>query len=487
MLNIDRFMSPTKSNQSSQMDARVEQPSMQRVGRVRRVVGQIVAIECEGEYRPRLQELLVAQEDASVRLEAYAYREDRMLYCLLLSPVSSLQRMSTILATGRQISVPVGKELLGRAFNLYGEAMDGGGPIQSKEERSIYPVQKLAITELSAAGEILETGIKAIDFFTPLQKGGKTALVGGAGVGKTTLETEILRNLLHNSGKSGVSVFAGIGERVREGHDLWQSLKDQLVIERTALMFGYINKNAVVRFRTAAAAASLAEYFRDIEGRDVFFFIDNVFRFLQAGSELSTLLGEIPSEFGYQATLQSEIAQFENRLVTTRRGSITSIQATYVPADEFENPAVAATLAHMDNVVILSRDIAQQGRYPAIDPLRSTSTAINPNIIGQDHYEAVTAAFSALNQYDRLARVVAIVGEEELSLQNQQTYHRARLILQYMTQPLFTTEVEDGRSGVSVKRADIVRDVKAILSGQLDSLPPEKLLYIGDLKTVGLI
>jgi F-type H+-transporting ATPase subunit beta len=459
----------------------------QRVGRVRRVVGQIVGIECEGEYRPRLQELLVAQDDHSVKLEAYAYQEDRILYCLLLSPVSSLRRMSVIVATGQQISVPVGPALLGRAFNLYGEPMDGGGPITAKEERPIYPTTRPPASELSAAGEVLETGIKAIDFFTPLQKGGKTALVGGAGVGKTTLETEILRNLLHSSGNNGVSVFAGIGERVREGHDLWQSLKDQLVIERTALMFGYINKNAVVRFRTAAAAAALAEYFRDEEKKDVFFFIDNVFRFLQAGSELSTLLGEIPSEFGYQATLQSEIAQFENRLVTTTRGSITSVQATYVPADEFENPAVAATLAHMDNVVILSRDIAQQGRYPAIDPLRSNSAAINPAIVGQDHYDAVTAAFSALNQYDRLARVVAIVGEEELSLQNQQTYHRAQLILHYMTQPLFTTEVEDGRAGVSVKRADIVRDVKAILAGSLDSAPPEKLLYIGDLKTSGLL
>lgn len=467
--------------------ARSDSGELQRVGRVRRVIGQIVGIELTGDYRPRLQELLIAQDDSSVRLEAYAYREARLLYCLLLSPVSTLRRMATIVATGKQIAVPVGKELLGRAINLYGEPMDGGGPIATKEERSIYPLVRPGVSELAASPGILETGIKMLDFFTPVVKGGKTALVGGAGVGKTTLETEILRNLLHLSGESGVSVFAGIGERVREGQALWQGLKDQRVLERTALMFGYINKNAVVRFRTAAAAAALAEYYRDEEGKDVFFFIDNVFRFLQAGSELSTLLGEIPSEFGYQPTLQSEIAQFENRLVTTSKGSITSIQATYVPADEFENPAVAATLAHMDTVVILSRDVAQQGRYPAIDPLRSTSAAIDPSIIGQDHYAAVTETFAALNQYDRLARVVAIVGEEELSLSNQQTYHRARLILHYMTQPLFTIEVEDGRPGVSVKREDVVRDIRAILSGTLDAIQPEKLLYISDLKSAGLI
>ena len=460
---------------------------LQRVGRVRRVIGQIVGIECEGEYRPRLQELLVAEEDKTVRLEAYAYREERMLYCLLLSPVSTLRRMATILATGRQITVPVGKELLGRAINLYGEPMDGGGPVVSKIERSIYPNVRPGIAELASTPGILETGIKMLDFFTPVVKGGKTALVGGAGVGKTTLETEILRNLLQGSGQNGVSVFAGIGERVREGQALWQDLKDQRVLERTALMFGYINKNAVVRFRTAAAAAAVAEYYRDEEGKDVFFFIDNVFRFLQAGSELSTLLGEIPSEYGYQPTLQSEIAQFENRLVTTSRGSITSVQATYVPADEFENPAVAATLAHMDTVVILSRDVAQQGRYPAIDPLRSTSDAIDPTIIGADHYNAVTETFAALNQYDRLARVVAIVGEEELSLQNQQAYHRAQLILHYMTQPLFTTESENGRPGVSVRREDVVRDVRAILSGALDAVQAEQLLYIADLKTAGLL
>lgn len=457
------------------------------VGRVRRITGQIVGIECDGEYRPRLQELLVAQDDHTLRLEAYAYREGRMLYCLLLSPVSSVTRMMPIVATGKEISIPVGDALLGRAVNLYGEPMDGGVEIKASIERSIYPSTRERSSELSNLGELLETGIKAIDFFSPIQKGCKTALVGGAGVGKTVLETEILRNLLQTNKDKGVSVFAGIGERVREGQALWQGLRDSQVLGKTALIFGYINKNAVIRFRTAAAAATLAEYFRDEQGKDVYFFIDNVFRFLQAGSELSTVLEEIPSEFGYQPTLQSEIAQFENRLVTTKKGSITSIQATYVPADELDNPAVAATLAHMDSIVILSRDVAQQGRYPAIEPLRSSSTAIDPSIIGVDHYKTVTDAFVVLNQHDRLARIVAIVGEDELSAQNREAYHRARLILNYMTQPLYTTETEDGRPGVFVHRVDVVRDVRAILDGQLDKITEDNLMYTSDLKSAGLI
>jgi F-type H+-transporting ATPase subunit beta len=433
-----------------------------------------------------LQELLVAEHDPEVRLEAYAYREGRMLYCLLLAPVSSLNRQTTILSTGKRISVPVGPSMLGRAINLYGEPVDGKGPIDTQELRPIYRRDEGLVGRPIGAGQVLETGLKIIDFFAPIQKGGKTALIGGAGVGKTTVQSEILHNFLLTT-KTGVSVFAGIGERVREGHSLYHLLETQGLLKNTALMFGYVNKNAVIRFRTAAAAAALAEYYRDEARQDVFFFIDNVFRFLQAGSELSTLLGEIPSEFGYQPTLQSEIANFENRVVSTDRGSITSIQAMYVPADELENPAVSAALAHMDTMIILSRDIAQQGRRPSIDPLRSSSDAVQIDVIGPDHFKAVTEAVAVLNQYDRLARIVAIVGEEELSLQNQQTYRRAQQILNYMTQDLHTTSVEDGKPGVIVKRADAVRDVRAILDGKLDTVPPQKLLYIADLKTAKLL
>ncbi|OGG53757.1 hypothetical protein A2851_02635 [Candidatus Kaiserbacteria bacterium RIFCSPHIGHO2_01_FULL_53_29] len=460
--------------------------SMPFVGSVRKVSGQIVVVECEDAYRPQLQECLTARDDASVRLEAYAYSDGRMLSCLLLSASDALPRNTKIVSTGRRITVPVGRGILGRAMNLYGEPVDGRGPIHAEGERSIYPEANIArVRELARPGKVLETGIKTIDFFAPLQKGAKMALVGGAGVGKTIIQTEILRNIIQSN--KGVSIFAGIGERIREGHALWHILEQQKVLERTALMFGYVNKNAAVRFRTAASAAALAEYFRDECGEDVLFFVDNVFRFLQAGSELSTILGEIPSQSGYQPTLQTEIAQFENRLATTRKASVTSVQTIYVPADEFANPAVTAAIAHMDAVIILSRDFTQRGWHPAIDPFRSMSDAINPQIIGEDHYQTVIEAMGVLNQYDRLARVVSVVGEEELSAQNQQTYQRAERILHYMTQPLYATELEAGRGGVTVRLADVVRDVQAILRGDLDSVSPEKLLFIGDLKSAGLL
>ena len=372
------------------------------VGSVRGVSGQIVDVECEGTYRPQLQEFLTARDDPSVRLEAYAYRDRRMLSCLLLSAADVLSRNTKIVSMERRITVPVGPGILGRAMNLYGEPVDGRGPIAAEGERSIYPeVNTTFVQELARPGKILETGIKVIDFFVPLQKGGKMALVGGAGVGKTILQMEIVRNIIHTN--KGVSIFAGIGERIREGHALWHTLEQQKVLERTALMFGYVNKNAAVRFRTAAAAATLAEYFRDERGEDVFFFVDNVFRFLQAGSELSTILGEIPSQWGYQPTLQTEIAQFENRLATTKKASITSVQTVYVPADEFANPAVAAAISHMNAVAILSRDFTQRGWHPAVDPFRSMSDAVNPQFIGDDHYQAVIEAMGVLNQYDRRA------------------------------------------------------------------------------------
>ena len=460
-------------------------PAYTAVGRVRRVAGQVVTIECTGTYRPALGELLTGATDTAIRLEAYAYHGEALLRCLLLSQVGGLSRHTEVVSTGAPISLPVGGALLGRAINLYGEPVDGGLALEAPERRSITVPERMPGT-LAGAGTILETGLKAVDFFAPIREGGRTALVGGAGVGKTVMQTEILRHFLTRSSKS-VSVFAGIGERVREGHALWELLREQGVLADTSLIFGYINKNAAIRFRSAAAAATLVEYFRDTEGKDILFFIDNVFRFLQAGAELSTLLGEIPSEFGYQPTLQSEIAQFENRLASTKRGSVTSIQTLYVPSDEFENPAVTATLAHMDTVIIFSREMAARGWRPALDPLRSSSEALRPAVVGEAHYQAVTSANTVLNQYDRLERIVSIVGEEELSQENQQTFRRAQRLQFYMTQPLLTTSIEDGKPGVSVLRADVVRDVEAILAGKFDEVPAEKLLFIGDLKSAGLL
>jgi F-type H+/Na+-transporting ATPase subunit beta len=458
------------------------------VGRVRGVLGQIVRIDCDGDYKPALRELLTAEDDPLIRLEVYAYDDPHTIFCLLLSEVDSLARNTRVVATGEQINVPVGKSVLGRVIDLYGDPIDGGPALEADAVRTIYPKQQETMAgKIIRPTQVLETGIKTIDFFAPLLRGGKMALVGGAGVGKTTLQEEILRNVVYEG--TGVSVFAGIGERIREGHALWRSLADHNVLDKTALVFSHINKNAAVRSLTAATAATLVEYFRDEEKQDVLFFVDNVFRFLQAGSELSTLLGQLPSEFGYQPTLQSEIAQFENRLYSTEEASVTSVQTVYVPADEFGNPAVSATMPHMDAVVILSRDLTYEGRYPAVDPFRSMSLALNPHMVGEEHYKTATESVEVLNNYKQLARIVSIVGEEELSADNQKRYQRAKKILNYMTQSqsFITTEVETGRKGTSVPRATVVSDVRAILDGKLDDAPADRFLYIGDLKSAGLL
>jgi F-type H+-transporting ATPase subunit beta len=388
------------------------------VGRIRGVMGQIVRIECDGEYRPKLRELLTCEDNPSIRLETYAYEDDDKLFCLLLSDVEEIERGTRVHSTGTQITVPVAKAVLGRIIDLYGAPIDGRGPLPRAETRPVYRSHEMTKgAQVVRPTEVQETGIKTIDFFAPLLRGGKMALVGGAGVGKTTLQTEILRNVVYDG--TGVSVFAGIGERIREGHALWESLEEHDVLERTALIFGHISKNAAVRSLTSASAASLVEYFRDEEETDVLFFVDNVFRFLQAGSELSTLLSELPSEFGYQPTLQSEIANFENRLYSTKAAAVTSVQTVYVPADEFGNPAVSATMPHMDAVVILDRDMTYEGRFPAVNPFESVSSALNPEMVGEDHYMAATNAVELLNQYKQLSRIVSIVGEEELSEENQ--------------------------------------------------------------------
>lgn len=455
------------------------------VGTVRGVLGQIVRVDCTSEYKPALRELLVVEDDPMVRLEAYAYEDPHTLFCLLLSEVDSVGRGMRVVSTGQRITVPVGPAVLGRVIDLYGDAIDGGAPLPRTIERTIYQAEQPTMGGVvMRPSEVLETGIKTIDFFAPLLRGGKMALVGGAGVGKTTLQEEILRNVVYNG--TGVSVFAGIGERIREGHALWRSLKEHDVLDRTALVFGHINKNAAVRALTAATAATLVEYFRDHEKQDVLFFADNVFRFLQAGSELSTLLGELPSEFGYQPTLQSEIAAFENRLYSTPEAAVTSVQTVYVPADEFGNPAVSATMPHMDAVVILSRDLTYEGRYPAVDPFRSMSLALNPHMVGEEHYKTAIEAVEILNQYKQLARIVSIVGEEELSGENQKRYQRAKKILNYMTQSFIVTEVETGRKGVTVPRAQVVKDVRAIIAGAYDDVPADAFLYIGDIASAGL-
>ncbi len=454
-------------------------PISRPVGRIRDLRGQVVTIMCDSQYRPHLMELLYAEKDSSIKFEAYAYENDRILRCLLLANNTNLSRGDKILSTGQEITIPVGSGVLGRAMDLFGNPEDGKGEIKTKSWRSIHSESSASPFDRKIDHELLETGIKAIDFFTPMQKGGKIVLVGGAGVGKTVLMSEILRGMITNH--DGVSIFAGIGERTREGYELWKWLKDNNLFDNVTMVLGNIHKNAAIRFRTAWSASALAEYFRDEEKKDVLFFVDNVYRFLQAGSELSILAGEIPSEFGYQPTLQSEIASFENRLKSTNENSITSVQTMYLPSDELSDPSVAVTVPHADSVVILNRVIAQQGRLPAVDYTRSRSVLLNEDVVGKEHYKMVTETTDILHQHEKLQRIVSIVGQDELSVDNRTIFDRAQKVLNYLTQPFYTAEVQTGREGRFVPRVQTISDIRKILDGKFDNIPASALLYIGSL------
>lgn len=451
-------------------------------GKIRSVRGQIVEVEYEGVNLPSLFDILVCPQEPRVKLETYAFSDHNTIFTLNLTARNLLSRGMELIGTGKPLTIPGGKNLLGRVLNLFGQTQDGGPELAGVRDLPIHN-QAPSYNLLKPTVELIETGIKQIDFFTPLLRGGKIGFVGGAGVGKTILMTELLRNITFSH--TGVSVFGGVGERIREGNELLIALRNSGVIGKIALIFGQMNENAAVRFRVASAAATVAEYFRDVEKLDVLFFVDNVFRFVQAGNELSTLLGAIPSELGYQATLESEIAKFENRLVTTENASITSVQAVYVPADEFADPAVTTIMSQLDSVLILSRNIASRGLYPPIDVLRSSSTVVNKRIVGQKHYDAVTRALELLHTQERLSHFVAIVGESELSTQDRTLFQRGQKLINYMTQPFYTTEVQTGRPGKWVNREKTIEDVAAIISGKYDRLGSEKFLYLGSLEEIG--
>lgn len=454
-------------------------------GRVRSVRGQIVEVAYdETEGLPKFYDILTSPENTKLRLEVYAYSDDDSLFCLSLTKRSELYRNMPIISTGAPLQVIAGKSVMGRVFNLFGEPVDNKGPIKDPVYKSIYHDKSIPI-EVITSQEILESGIKQIDFLTPFVKGGRIGFVGGAGVGKTVLMTELLHNITYKH--EGMSIFAGIGERIREGHELMKELEASKVIDRVALIFGQMNENAIIRFRIAWAASSLAEYFRDVEKKDVLFFADNVYRFIQAGAEVSAVLGSIPSELGYQATLETEISNFENRLVSTTSAGITSVQTVYVPADELSDVGVSAILSHLDAQVILSRDRASRGFYPPIDALASTSSTLSKRVVGDEHYAVATRALELLNNHQRLSRIVAIVGEAELSPYDQLIYQRAKKLINYMTQPFFTTESQTGKKGEQVERMTTVHDVAAIMSGKVDAIPPEKFMYIGSLEGAGLL
>ena len=454
-------------------------------GRVRSIRGQIVEIEFEqNQNAPVFFEILTSPSNPNLRLEVYAYTENNSLFCLSLSAKHLLYRNMPIITTGQSLTVPVGIGLLGRVIDLYGQPQDNLGPLKDVQYLPIYG-RPITLESVETSQTLLETGIKQIDFFTPFIKGGKIGFVGGAGVGKTVLMTELLRNVTFKH--RGVSVFAGIGERIREGHELVEYLKKSEVLTRVALIFAQMNENSVVRFRGAWAAATIAEYFRDELKKDVLFFADNTYRFIQAGSEVSALLEAIPSELGYQATMETEIANFENRLVSSSNASITSVQTVYVPADELSDVGVASIVGHLDSVVILSRAIARRGFYPPIDPLLSSSSSLSSNIISKEHYETVTKALEILHNHQRLSRIVAIVGEAELSPYDQALYQRAKKLINYMTQPFYTTQAQTAKKGTIVPLSSTVKDVKRILTGECDGISEEKFLYIGSLKDAKLI
>ncbi len=440
------------------------------------VLGDLVEVSFES-GKPSRHELLSLTEDPTVRLEVYGSSATDTVYCLSFSDPTKLYRGAKVIRLYETISIPVGDELLGRVIDVFGNPHDGKGEIKAVKTKSIYGAGP-NYQSAKVSREILETGIKVIDFFTPFLKGGKIGIFGGAGVGKTIILTELMHNvsIFHK----GVNVFAGIGERIREAQEMLESLEENNVLQNVSLVLGQMNERPAVRFRTGYAAASLAEHFRDQE-KDVLFFVDNAYRFIQAGNELSTLLNSIPSEDGYQPTLTSDIGIFQERLVSSGNGSITSIEAIYVPADDFTDSGVQSLTPYFDSQVMLSRDVAEEGRRPAVDILASSSGLMNPDIIGRDHYDAYLESVRILSKFNFLDKIVAIAGEQELSPEDRIVYRRSKMLLNYMTQNAYMVTNQTSRPGSYVKRAYTVSDVRAILAGKLDEWDPARLLYISTL------
>jgi F-type H+/Na+-transporting ATPase subunit beta len=451
-------------------------------GKVISVRGQIIEVEFLDD-KPRIYDVLISEEDPSIKMEVFTSATPSSFFCLALTNINRLHHGSILVSTGQPIKVPVGPELLGRVVDTLGEPQDGLGEINAKEFRPIISTD-VSFANTNIPKEILETGIKVIDFFTPIVRGGKVGLFGGAGVGKTVIISEIIHNLVILNKEENVSVFTGVGERTREGEELFETLKENKVMDSVSLIYGSMGENPVIRFRTAFTGVTLAEYYRDVIGKNVLFFIDNVFRFAQSGYELSTLMNSIPSEGGYQATLTSEMASFHERLVSTLKNSITTFEAIYVPADDLTDSGVQSIFPYLDSGIILSRSVYQEGRFPAIDILASNSSALNPDTIGQEHYQVALDAQALLKKALSLERIVSLIGESELSSNDQVAYKRAKMLKNYMTQNFTVVENQTEKKGIYVSAKDTVNDVKIILEGGVDQLKPEDFLYIGTLKDI---
>jgi F-type H+-transporting ATPase subunit beta len=451
-------------------------------GTILQITGPVVDVQFPADALPEIYNALeVTRDDGSIlTLETQSHLGNDAVRAIAMSTTDGLRRGALVQDMGGPITVPVGPETLGRILNVVGEPIDEAGPVNATTR---YPIHRPApsFEDQATTVEVFETGIKVIDLIAPFTQGGKTGVFGGAGVGKTVIITELIRNIAAEHG--GYSVFAGVGERTREGTQLWGEMQESGVADKTVLVFGQMNEPPGARLRVGLTALTLAEYFRD-EGRDVLVFIDNIFRFVQAGSEVSALLGRMPSAVGYQPTLATEMGQLQERITSTKTGSITSVQAIYVPADDYTDPAPATTFAHLDATIALERAIASRGIYPAVDPLGSTSRILDPLVVGEDHYQVAREVQRVLQRYRDLQDIIAILGVEELSDEDKQTVSRARKLELFMSQPFFTAEAFTGTPGQYVSRQDTVRSFKEILDGSVDDLPEQAFYMVGDIDQV---
>jgi len=445
-------------------------------GKVVQVIGPVVDVEFLENQLPDLYNAVVVKEkEINLTMEVMQHLGDNRARCVALASTDGMQVGMKAIDTGAPIKAPVGPSTLGRLFNVVGEPIDGKGPLNAEEWWPIHRTPP-SFDELKPSTEILETGLKVLDLLAPLPKGGKMGLFGGAGVGKTVLIMELIRNVAYEHG--GYSVFAGVGERTREGNDLYLEMTESGVIDKTVLVFGQMNEPPGARMRVGLTGLTVAEYFRDKEGQDVLLFIDNIFRFVQAGSEVSALLGRVPSAVGYQPTLSTEMGELQERITSTKKGSITSVQAIYVPADDLTDPAPATTFAHLDGTIVLSRQLSELGIYPAVDPLDSTSRLLDPLVVGEEHYQVGRGVQRILQRYKELQDIIAILGIEELSEEDKIIVARARKIQRFLSQPFHVAEAFTGRPGVYVPLKETIRGFKEILEGKHDDLPEEAFYMV---------
>ncbi|OQX96024.1 F0F1 ATP synthase subunit beta [candidate division KSB1 bacterium 4572_119] len=450
-------------------------------GQIVQIIGAVVDVRFdEGKLPSILNALEIKRQDGSrLVLEVQQHLGERTVRCVAMDFTDGLIRGMKVEDTGEPIKMPVGPKTLGRMFNLIGEPIDEQGDVEAVRYDPIHK-EKLKFEDLDVKGEIFETGIKVIDLLEPYSKGGKTGLFGGAGVGKTVVIMELIHNIAKEHG--GYSVFAGVGERTREGNDLWLEMQESGVIDKTSMVYGQMNEPPGARLRVGLSALTVAEYFREDEGRDVLLFIDNIFRFTQAGSEVSALLGRMPSAVGYQPTLATEMGELQERITSTKNGSITSVQAIYVPADDLTDPAPATTFGHLDATTVLSRKLTELGIYPAVDPLESTSILLDPKIVGEEHFNTARAVIEILQKYKELQDIINILGMEELSDEDKLTVNRARRIQRFLSQPFFVAEEFTGREGKYVRLEDTIKGFKDLTEGKYDDLPEQAFFMVGTIE-----